>query len=225
MPQSECDNLRHPGAGSEVQSSEQRRAPRSSLVLRSAKIVCQTGEYASIIRDVSTDGVGIKFFHAIPPEPRVLLALANGDTYPIERVWSGKRQAGYRFAKSIDLNEFLHEPSPFESRPIRLRIDAAAEIEAGTEAFDAALLDLSCGGASVETTSRFPVGTRLRLTCEGLAARSGVIMWREKTQFGLRFDRALAVEDLAQIALTLQPIGSPDDFMAPVAENCSANAA
>ena len=86
-----------------------RLAKRASLLLRRAKLVCQTGEYLCLIRDVSELGVGLGFLHDVPPEPRTLLQLANDRTYPIERVWTGQRQAGYRFGGSVTLEEFLRE--------------------------------------------------------------------------------------------------------------------
>ena len=80
----------------------------ASPLLRSAKVVCQLGEYICLVRDVSQDGVLLSFLHDVPCEPRIILALGNGQTYPIQRIWSGQEQAGYRFAGSVTVEEFLH---------------------------------------------------------------------------------------------------------------------
>ena len=89
--------------------SEQRAEPRMELAPKPAKVICQTGEYLCVVRDVSVLGAGLVFMHAVPPEPRILLQMANGLTYPIERVWIGKRQAGYRFGCEVTLDEFTEE--------------------------------------------------------------------------------------------------------------------
>ena len=102
------------------QEGDRRASHRASLMLRRAKLVCQSGEYLTLIRDVSELGVGLGFLHDVPPEPRVLLKLANDMTYPVERVWTGKRQAGYRFASQVMLEEFCRENSQYQSRPLRL---------------------------------------------------------------------------------------------------------
>ena len=93
----------------QVSGRDARQAHRASLMLRRAKLVCQSGEYLTLIRDVSQDGIGLGFLHDVPPEPRTILQLANGMTYPVERVWAKSRQAGYRFGCTIALDEFLHK--------------------------------------------------------------------------------------------------------------------
>ena len=102
--------------------SEARGAERTATMLRHAKLVCQSGEYLCRIRDVSALGVGLTFHHEVPPEPRIILQLANNLTYPIERVWLGKRQAGYRFGSDLSVSEFFAEQSGVEPRALRERI-------------------------------------------------------------------------------------------------------
>lgn len=193
----------------EMDSEDQRASERSSLMLRSAKLVCQSGEYVCIVRDVSSDGVGLRFMHAVPTEPRIILELSNGSTYPIERVWAGKQQAGYRFARAIELNDFIHEPSPFENRPIRLRMCTEAVIEAQRVAHRARLVDLSRGGAMIECGERFPEGAFLTLELPGIGAKAADVAWRKGAQHGLMFHQPLSIEQLADTAMVLQPFDAP----------------
>lgn len=191
-------------------TSEARAAPRSSLMLRMAKLVCQSGEYLCVVRDVSAEGVGLCFFHATPPEPRTILALANGATYPVERIWQGRRRAGYRFASRIDLQEFIHEPAPYASREVRLSLRCGARIECQGIANNVALRDLSRGGAMAESPVQLPVGSRVALTLPGEAPRLADVCWRKGESHGLSFVQPLATGELAALALTLQPFGRPD---------------
>ena len=188
---------------------DKRAAERSSLMLRSAKLVCQSGEYVCIIRDVSAEGVGLRFMHAVPTEPRIILELSNGSTYPIERVWKGKQQAGYRFARAIELNDFIHEPSPFESRPVRLRIRADTVVEAHRVQHCVNLVDLSRGGAMIECDERFPEGSFLTLELPGMGAKPADVAWRKGAQHGLMFHQPLCIEQLAETAMALQPFDTP----------------
>ncbi|WP_284124042.1 PilZ domain-containing protein [Parerythrobacter aestuarii] len=192
-------------ADHEADMQDQRANARSSLMLRSAKLVCQSGEYVCIVRDVSAEGVGLRFMHAVPTEPRVILELSNGATYPIERVWKGKQQAGYRFARAIELQDFIHEPSPFESRPIRLRIRAQGVVEAHRVAHRIRLLDLSRGGALIECGERFGQGAYLTLELPGMDVRPADVCWRKGGQHGLMFHDPLTTQQLASIAMQLQP--------------------
>ncbi|ABC64550.1 PilZ domain-containing protein [Erythrobacter litoralis] len=191
------------------QSHDTRRAsPRSSLMLRTAKLVCQSGEYVCIVRDVSPEGVGLRFLHAAPTERRILLELANGATYPVERVWAGKQQSGFRFAAAIDLHEFIHEPSPYRARPIRLRISAAASLASGNQAEAAGLVDLSTGGARVESARDYGIGCILRLEVGSQLSKLAEVCWADEGRLGLSFLQPMTIEELAGTALALQPYGS-----------------
>ncbi|MXP31088.1 PilZ domain-containing protein [Parerythrobacter jejuensis] len=203
MPDIECGDDEATNAG-------RRKAARSSLLLRSAKVICQSGEYYCVIHDVSTDGAGLRFLHAAPPEPRVLLQLANGDTYPIERVWLGKRQAGYRFASPIVLADFVHEPSPYESRPIRLKVSADATVVEGTLAHHARLVDLSCAGAMIDCDARLPIAEHIALEFGGDTPRRAIVCWQDNAQHGVSFHQPMSVEELANTVLSLQPFTIPN---------------
>ena len=187
------------------QSDDRRCAHRASMVLRRAKLVCQSGEYLTLIRDVSELGVGLGFLHDVPPEPRTLLKLANDLTYPVERVWTGKRQAGYRFASQVLLDEFVREHSNFPSRPIRMEFSAPVRVIEGRDRFDARLLDLSCEGAKITCSGEFADGRMVSLDIEGLPQQLAQVRWSEGKRIGLKFHAPIETEELANCALFHQP--------------------
>lgn len=182
-----------------------RGAKRASLLLRRAKLVCQSGEYLCLIRDVSELGVGLGFLHDVPPEPRTILQLANDLTYPVERVWTGQRQAGYRFAGEITINEFVQEQSPFPARPLRLTISAIARIQDGRNLHDARLIDLSSNGAKLSSSAEFEQGRLICLELEGLPVQLGQVRWCDGNRLGIKFQHPLETEELARCAMQLQP--------------------
>ena len=194
-------------ASGSYSGEDKRCAKRASLMLRRAKLVCQSGEYLCLIRDVSQQGVGLGFLHDVPPEPRTLLQLANELTYPVERVWTGKRQAGYRFAAEVCLDEFLRENSQFECRPLRLQMSGQARIGEGRDVYDARLLDLSCEGAKFTCPTKLSVGKLVRFDLDGLPSQLGQVRWVEGNRHGLRFQQPATTEELAACALHLQPFG------------------
>src|ERR1700712_1925892 len=124
-----------------------REAPRFSLIIRSAKLVCESGEYLCVVRDISATGARLRLFHEPPPERHCFLELSNGDRHVIERMWVAEGHAGFRIAQPIDVNAFLVEPSPFPKRPIRLRIQRLTELTVGGVKHPATLIDLSQKGA------------------------------------------------------------------------------
>lgn len=186
-----------------------RKSARKSAMLRIAKAICQTGEYVCLIRDLSEIGIGLSYLHEAPSESRIILQLTNGLTYPLERVWAGKRQAGYRFGSEISLDEFLHEESPFENRPIRLDITAEARITDGRTITRVKLVDISREGAKFESDAAHPEQRLVSFEALGLPQRLGQVRWQDGTTFGMQFQHPLEIQELATMAMRLQPFDAP----------------
>lgn len=191
-------------------SREQRRAaPRASLVLRSAKVICRSGEYVCLVRDVSETGTGLSFLHDVPPDERMILQLTNGCTYPIERVWQGERQAGYRFAAPVDRAEFIAGESDFGHRALRLSLHVEARIIDGRERVSGELANLSAEGAGMRCEKSFAPGRIVSLALPGLAPRLAEIRWQgadaQDDMVGMRFTEPMATGEFAEAALVLQP--------------------
>ena len=186
---------------------DKRQSHRASLMLRRAKLVCQSGEYLCLIRDVSEKGIGLGFVHDVPPEPRTILQLANGVTYPVERVWAQSRQAGYRFGCTITLGEFLNENTNQPMRPLRLNVEGPVRIQDGRKAMDAILLDLSCEGAKVVSNNAIRTRGLVSFELPSLAPQLAQVRWSEEKRYGLQFQHPLSTEELAHCAFALQPFG------------------
>jgi len=184
---------------------ELRGDKRASLLIRSAKLICQSGEYPSVVRDVSTGGCKLRHFQAIPPETYVLLELANGETYAMLRVWSRGLESGYRFLSAIDVDSFIEESGEFPRRPIRLRVQRHATVHANGVAVSGALRNLSQGGAGLMLASELALRQPVRLSVPGMADCHARIAWRRGLDHGLVFERAMTMDELARVALDLQP--------------------
>lgn len=195
----------HERASDAANGPETHFAQSAALALRRAKLVCQSGEYLCLIRDVSESGIGLGFLHPVPPEARVLLQLANDLTYPVERVWTGQRQAGYRFGAQISLNEFLREPSAHPTRALRLQFSAPVRIQDRSRIQDARLIDLSCEGAKLVAPSETEVGRLISFELAGLDPQLAQVRWVQDGKFGVRFHHPLETEELAHAALRYQP--------------------
>lgn len=199
---------------------------RASPMLRSAKVVCQAGEYVCLVRDVSDEGVLLSYLHDAPPEPRIILVLGNGQTHPIQRLWSAEGQASYRFASAISVAEFLHENAPFQVRPVRLTIAASARLIDGSQSHGARLRDLSTHGACFDCAAIVEPQRLVSFQIEGLRPQLGQIVWRDETQegarYGLQFQLPLTLRDLAQTSLKLQPFAPVALDLDPGSDTASA---
>lgn len=190
---------------SNLPDSEEQLSARKSMMLRTAKVVCQTGEYVCLIRDISEGAISLSFLHEAPREDRIILQLTNGHTYPILRIWSVKRQAGYNFSSDVALAHFFRIESGFEHRPIRLNIAAQGRITDGRALSHVQLLDISCGGAKLESETTLPVDRLISFDALGLPQRLGQVRWQSEHRYGLQFQHPLSIRELATMALRSQP--------------------
>jgi len=188
--------------------ADQRAAPRSSLMCRTAKLLCESGEYVCVVRDVSATGCMLRLFHAAPPDQHLFLELANGDRYAMERVWTRDDHAGFRFSCEIDVDHFIAEPSPWPRRPIRLNLKLPADVIADGVASPAVLLDLSQQGAQIEAGRKFAIEQKLWLAIEGQPQRFGCVRWRSGYTHGLVLQQSFKLDELAHYAMALQPFGA-----------------
>lgn len=200
-------------AGQDPSFEDLRAAPRFTLLIRSAKIICASGEFLCIVRDVSASGVRLRMFHALPPESQVTLELASGEQFLIDRVWEGGDHAGFRFANAIDVHRFIAEASPYPRRPLRLRIDFPAILTADGVAHPAMVRDLSRQGARIEVDGLLAVGQKMKLEARGLPTLIGNVCWRSAPSYGVVFQQLFTFAELAVLAARLQ---APAD--APVAD-------
>lgn len=197
----------HGGAEPASQPSveELRSAPRFTLLIRSAKLICEHGEYLCVIRDVSASGVRLRTFHELPPCRDFQLELATGERFAIEHVWETEDHAGFRFADWIDVKAFISEASPYPRRALRLRIEFPATVEADGMTANAMVRDLSREGARIETSMLLAIRQKVKLTASGLPPIVGSVCWRSNLAYGLVFQQVFSFEELARLAAQLQP--------------------
>lgn len=186
-------------------SADKRAAPRFSLMMRTAKLLCEGGEYACVVRDISASGVKLRLFHDVPPDSHLFLELANGNRYAMERIWHEGEHAGFRFASPIAVEEFIEETSRYRRRPLRLRIQRPALVTADGRDCRAVLVNISQQGACIEASGELAVGQQVRLEVAGMPLRFGHVCWRRKHAHGLVFQQSFRFDELARHAFALQP--------------------
>ena len=188
---------------------EMRSSPRFTILIRSAKLICDSGEYLCIVRDVSESGVRLRLFHPMPPERRVCLELTTGDTFMVEKVWEHDDQAGFRFLDPIELHHFIAETGPYPKRPVRLRLEFPAIITADGGPSVAMVRNISRQGARIETPRLLALGQTVKVDAEGLPELYATVCWRSTPSYGLVLQQVFTFEELAMLADRLQTAGHP----------------
>jgi hypothetical protein len=191
-------------AGGARTSADQRVAPRFALLLRVGKLIADGGgEYVCLVRDVSETGVRLRLFHSLAGLRDLALESASGAQIGVEMVWEHGSDAGFRFARPIDVARFIAEAGPYPKRPIRIAVDHAARIAFAGVVARARLRNLSRQGAAIETEQHLAIGQRLRLAAADLQVEA-TVCWRREPTYGLVFSQIMSLEDLALRSLRMQ---------------------
>lgn len=206
------DDYRHEQSGPERQAREMRSSPRLTILIRSAKLICGSGEYLCIVRDVSETGVRLRLFHPMPPERHVSLELATGDTFAVEKIWESDDQAGFRFTNPIELQHFISEAGPYPKRPVRLSLEFPAIITTDGGPSVAMVRNISRQGARIETTRLLALGQTVKVNAEGLPELYATVCWRSVPSYGLVLQQVFTFEELAMLADRLQSAGQFPGF-------------
>ncbi len=183
---------------------EQRIAPRFTLLIRTAKLICAQGEYLCIVRDASSTGVSIRTFHPLPQGVQLTLELPNGDRHPVERVWEKEGAAGFRFPVEVDIDRLLNNKSRFPKRAVRLKLQLPALISCHGRTAGVVVHNISQQGAQIESPLYLAIDQKLRLEADNLPIIQARVRWRKDANYGLVFDDTFQFAELARLAAQLQ---------------------
>lgn len=188
--------------------SEERAAPRFTLLIRAAKLVTSHGEFVCVVRDVSETGVAVKLFHGMPTGDPVELHMPGDGVYELKNVWEKDNQAGFQFAEPVDVGRLINEVGQYPKRGLRLGLSFPIRIKTLTQTADGIVENLSQQGARFECDSLFAIDQTVRIETvdEGLVLKEirAKVRWRREKQYGVVFEDTLTLSDFARFAARLQ---------------------
>lgn len=189
-------------------AADPRRAPRFTLLIRAAKLVCDDGEFVCILRDVSENGASVKLFHKLPKSETFELHLPSGSTYELRKVWNKDDKAGFEFSKPVDVDELVNEAGKNSRHGIRVDVSFPITITTLYGRTVAVVENLSQQGARFECENKFAIQQHLRIksALKGPFFREvqAKVRWRGDDQYGVVLDDTLSLEDFAHFAAHLQ---------------------
>lgn len=192
----------HQGADAAA-DGDHRVAPRFTLLLRMAKLICGGREFLCIVRDVSETGASVKLFHPLPSAGEMLLELPNGDRHPVETVWQDEGKAGFRFARPTDLSRLIESPSEFPKRPVRVSLTVPGELCFGGRVLAVEIRNISQHGALIACGEKLPIFQRLILRASHMPEIRAKVRWRRQDECGLVFEDTFQFGELAQVVFAM----------------------
>lgn len=191
---------------------EERAAPRFTLLIRTAKLVCGSAEYLCIIRDVSAEGISIRLFHPLPTtdhlhadaDARFVLEMQTGDLHPVQLVWEKPGEAGFKFLTPVDVEQMIRRSSRFPKRELRFAAELSVKLAISGAKYPATLHNISQQGALIETGQHLMIAQTLWVESRTLPDIEAKVRWRQGERYGLIFDTTFRIGDLAEIIHLLQ---------------------
>lgn len=184
---------------------DKREEQRLVLLLRPAKVICRSGEYLCILRDVASKGARLRLFHPLPAQALMVLELGNGDRYDIEKMWERGDQAGFVFTQAAAVEHLIEERSRYRKRQVRARLTLDVKLTAGGKVYPAVLRNISQQGGSFECEAPLAIEQRVSLTAPGLPQIDAKVRWRKGDGVGLVFEQTFKLDQLARLLFDLQP--------------------
>ena len=188
----------------EPDGSEQRCAPRFTLLIRAAKLISPSGEFLCVVRDASETGVSVRLFHPLPADVPLSLEMPNGDCLELERVWEEVGKAGFRFGKSVDIERIVESPSRFNRRAVRVNVEVPCHLLVGVRRISATILNLSQQGAMISTPEKLSLIQRVKIRADGMPEVAGKVRWRRNDSYGISFEDTFQFAELAALAFELR---------------------
>jgi len=211
IPASEADDRNEKGADPTSEPVDHRAAPRFTLLIRAAKLVSPEGEFLCVIRDVSETGMSVKLFHALPPGLPLELHMQSGIAYELEPVWNRDFEAGFKFSRSVDVDQLIGEASEYPKRGLRLDLSFPITIKTLKGDAQGRIVNLSQQGARIESDGLFALDQTLRIAPATAMAEfretRAKVRWRRDQSYGAVFDDTFALGDFARLAARLQAPG------------------
>ena len=188
----------------EGEACEDRAAPRFTLLIRAAKLVCVEGEFIAVIRDVSESGISLRGFHALPGGHPLALELQTGERHALEKVWDRGFEAGFRFLDAVDIVRLIAEAGRYPKRQLRLDIGFPAELAMIGRRVKGEVVNISQQGARLRCDERLAIAQPLRIVSDTFPEVRARVRWRNDGQYGVAFDDTFGLSQLAQFACALQ---------------------
>lgn len=185
-------------------AADLRGAPRYTLLIRAAKLVCPQGEFVCVIRDVSATGVSVRLFHPLPKCDSIALELRSGEVYEIDRRWENGSEAGFQFSTPADVEKLVAEVGQFPKRGLRLGIEFPVAVRTLTQRSAATIKNISQQGARIECDALLAIDQTVRVESEDMREVRAKIRWRRDRDYGVVFDDTFTLGDFAQLAASLQ---------------------
>lgn len=176
------------------------RESRLTTILLIGRMVTAGGDWVCRVRNLSSGGLMAECDARLIVGEHVRIELRNLSVLEGAVMWTRPPRAGLQFFDPVDVPTLLHGGAQDPTRrPRAPRLSATCPVLLSHLGQTTAplLRDLSQSGCRLGITSPPPVGTLMRVTIPGLAARHATLRWARDGDAGFAFNEMLSFAELS----------------------------
>lgn len=183
--------------------ADRRADDRTTTLFQVARLLAEDGaQHLCLIRNIGSGGMMIEIYAPLDPGIRVRIEPKVCDPIAGTVRWAQARQAGIAFDDPIDVHTYLHIhnvllPDQLPRCP-RVTTATRARLRIGAVWHLVPLIDLSQGGAKVETDLPIELGQGVEIDIAGMGTLGAHVRWVRGERVGLVFTCPLRLAVVAQ---------------------------
>lgn len=177
------------------------RAARVTTILLMGKLLSRHGETLCRIRNLSSGGLMAEVHVPLVEDDAVKIELKAGDQLSGRVRWTHERRMGIAFDEPVEVGTLLAKATVRTAeqgmlRAPRFAADCPVELRVDGRRHAGRLVNVSQGGARLETDFLSEPDQLLTLAIPGLSERKGGVRWASEGAMGLSFVEPLAFDEL-----------------------------
>lgn len=206
------------GDGGCLNEGERRKDLRYVTTLRIGVLHTQLGKELCVVKNISAGGLSAQAYREFSVGEAVQIELTCEQRIDGVVQWVRENDIGVAFPELIDVEATLATPWVTENsqcrRLPRLEAQCTGRLRIGVRFYLAKLVNISQGGAMVETQRPVEGSGDAVLTLEDLGALEGTLRWCNETTAGISFNERIPFKALARwIQEHRKPLPDPDPQM------------
>ena len=176
---------------------QRRKSDRHLSLLRVGSLV--TGEHRELclIKNVSAGGMLIRTYSHVEPGTHVSIEHKQGEPLSGSVLWNNNDCIGVAFDVPVDVLELISVSvdGPRQRLP-RVSVQCTAWIREGATVHRTKTVNVSQGGLRIVSREELPLGTDVIVSLNGLSPIPGVLRWKNGDDYGISFNRSVALHVL-----------------------------
>lgn len=190
------------GDGDQLREGDRRKDRRYVTILRVGVLHTILGQELCVVKNISSGGLSAQAYRTFTVGEAVQIELTCDQRLDGVVQWVRENDVGVAFLHPIDVEAILATPWITETsrcrRLPRLEVQCTGRLRLGARMYIVELVNISQGGAMLQTKREIERGPEAVLTLPDLGSLEGTVRWCNKVTVGVSFNERIPFQSLAR---------------------------